>query len=76
MKNNRIPKDCGSKFDNPLILKVKKIKNVMNLNNERTFSDCCCEGHCGSDCTDCVMVVGPCSVDICLSDFTCICVKQ
>jgi hypothetical protein len=45
MKNFRLPSKLGIDFKDPSIIQVKEIVNLDYLNNERTFSDCCCEGH-------------------------------
>ena len=70
MKNFKLPSELGSDFENPSIIEIKEIKVVSNLNEERTFSDCCCEGHtcphtppfcqCVLDC-GCFSNINPCN---------------
>ncbi|MFZ1898012.1 hypothetical protein [Methanoregula sp.] len=45
MKEFKLPEEVGSDYDKPTIIVIKKLKMYSNLNDERTFSDCCCESY-------------------------------
>lgn len=62
MENFRLPKEIGTDFKKPSIIKIRKIEKSYDSNGERTFSDpdeCCCEEVCDFKCI-CVSLICVC----------------
>lgn len=52
MKNFKLPNELGTDYIKPLIIKIKKSKDVNKRNSERTFTDrCTCEDYSCKHCS-------------------------